>query len=108
MSSRKRNGKRDRRKHSIPRQRTSKTSTTNAGKQVLNLNRLNNMSSRLWRIRDLRQGLQEMLVATTERLRADMGSVQLLDADRGVLVIVAQRGFGQEFLEFFREVSKED
>jgi PAS domain S-box-containing protein len=49
-----------------------------------------------------------MLVATIELLRADMGNLQLLDADRGVLVIVAQRGFGQEFLDFFREVSKED
>ena len=43
-----------------------------------------------------------------ELLRADMGNVQLLDAERGVLAIVAQRGFRQEFLEFFREVSKED
>lgn len=66
------------------------------------------MSSRLWRIRDLRQGLEEMLVATTELLGADMGNVQLLDAERGVLAIVAQRGFRREFLEFFREVSKED
>jgi PAS domain S-box-containing protein len=78
------------------------------GRPGLNLNRLNTVSSRLWRIRDLHQGLQEMLVATTELLRADMGNVQLLDADRGVLVIVAQQGFGKEFLEFFREVSKED
>jgi PAS domain S-box-containing protein len=92
----------------MSRRRISKTSATGTGKQVLNLNRLNSVSSRLWRIRDLHQGLQEMLVATIELLGADMGNVQLLDADQGVLAIVAQRGFRQDFLDVFREVCKDD
>ena len=56
---------------------------------------LNRISSRLWRIRDLRQGLDEILTATIELLSADMGNIQLLDPQRKVLVIAAQRGFGQ-------------
>jgi PAS domain S-box-containing protein len=66
------------------------------------------VSSRLWRIRNLRQGLEEILAATIELLDADMGNIQLLDPQRKVLMIAAQRGFGQEFLDFFREVSEED
>jgi PAS domain S-box-containing protein len=66
------------------------------------------VSSRLWRIRDLRQGLEEILAATIELLGADMGNIQLLDPQRKVLMIAAQRGFEQDFLDFFRQVSEED
>ena len=69
------------------------------------LGRLNELSSRLWRMRSLREGLDEMLAATIELLGADMGNVQILNVERGVLVIAAQRGFKQDFLDFFREVS---
>jgi len=72
------------------------------------LARLNEASSRLWRMRSLREGLEEMLAATIDLLGADMGNIQLLDPSRGVLVIAAQRGFEQEFLDFFREVSTAD
>src|SRR5262245_60828228 len=72
------------------------------------LARLNELSSRLWRMRSLREGLDEMLAATIELLGADMGNVQILDAERGVLVIAAQRGFKKDFLDFFREVSTRD
>lgn len=48
-----------------------------------------------------------MLAAVVELLGADKGNVQLLNSD-GVLVIGAQRGFDQDFLEAFREVSAED
>jgi len=72
------------------------------------LARLNEASSRLWRMQSLREGLDEMLAATIELLGADMGNVQILDAQRRVLLIAAQRGFKQDFLEFFREVSTED
>jgi PAS domain S-box-containing protein len=70
------------------------------------LSRLTELSSRLWRKGSLREGLEEMLGATIELLRADMGNVQLLSD--GVLSIVAQRGFQQDFLDFFREVSVGD
>jgi PAS domain S-box-containing protein len=71
------------------------------------LARLNDLSARLWRMRSLREGLDEMLAAAIELLGADMGNVQLFDADHGVLRIAAQRGLGPEFLAAFREVSAE-
>jgi hypothetical protein len=73
----------------------------------MSLGRLNELSSRLWRQAGLLGGLDEMLGATIELLGADMGNVQLLDAERGVL-IAAQRGFQPDFLEAFREVAAED
>ena len=72
------------------------------------LARLHELSSRLWRMRSLRDGLDEMLAATIELLRANLGNVQMLDAERGVLVIAAHHGFDQEFLDFFCEVSAQD
>src|SRR5689334_23328832 len=72
------------------------------------LAKLNDLSSRLWAMRSLRKGLEEMLAATIGLLGAHMGNVQILDAGRGVLTIAAQRGFEQDFLDFFREVSAED
>jgi signal transduction histidine kinase/DNA-binding response OmpR family regulator len=72
------------------------------------LARLNNASSRLWRLQTLEEGLNEMLAATIQLLGADKGHVQILAAERGVLHIVAQRGFETDFLDFFREVSIED
>ncbi|HWP41834.1 MAG TPA: PAS domain S-box protein [Blastocatellia bacterium] len=70
--------------------------------------KLRELSSRLWHIRSLPDGLDEMLAATMELLGADMGNVQILDQERGVLRIAAQRGFKQDFLDFFCEVSAED
>ena len=72
------------------------------------LAKLNELSSRLWTMQGLREGLAEMLAATMALLGAHMGNVQILDAGRGVLTIAAQRGFEQDFLDFFREVSTED
>jgi PAS domain S-box-containing protein len=72
------------------------------------LGKLNACNSRLWKKRSLRDGLEEMLSATIDLLRADKGNIQLLDAGRGVLAIVAQRGFQQQFLDYFREVSVKD
>ena len=76
--------------------------------QAQALSRLNIAGARLWHARSLPQGLQEMLAATIELLGADKGNVQLLDAEQGVLRIVAQQGFAPEFLDFFRAVSAKD
>ena len=54
---------------------------------------------------DLQAGLQEMLAASIELLGADMGNIQLLDEERGVLAIHAHRGFERPFLDFFAEVT---
>jgi signal transduction histidine kinase/ActR/RegA family two-component response regulator len=72
--------------------------------------KLNESSSRLWRSRTLQEGLDVMLAAVIELLGADKGNVQLLEGSGqdGVLRIAAQRGFQQDFLEHFREVSADD
>ena len=70
--------------------------------------RLNACSSRLWQMRTLRDGLNEILSATIELLGADKGNVQILHPERGVLTIEAQKGFEKDFLDFFREVSADD
>src|ERR1043165_2386103 len=88
------------------------TERKNAEEQIKSdaaaLTKLNELSSRLWTMRSLREGRDEMLAATIEMLGADFGNIQLLHVDTGVLTIVAQRGFKQDFLQFFREVSASD
>lgn len=49
-----------------------------------------------------------MLVATIDLLGADMGNVQVFDAGRRALRIVVQKGFDDDFMEFFRDVSAND
>ena len=72
------------------------------------LAKLNEWSTRLWRARCLDEGLDEILGAVMELLGAEKGNIQLLDANGSTLSIVVQRGFEQDFLEFFREVSAAD
>lgn len=72
------------------------------------LTKLNQLSSRLWNMQSLREGLDEMLAATMELLGADFGNIQILDTSRGVLLIEAQQGFQKEYLDYFREVSAND
>src|ERR1051326_7419599 len=72
------------------------------------LTKLNQLSSRLWNMQSVREGLDEMLAATMELLGADFGNIQILDATRGVLLIEAQQGFQKEYLDYFREVSATD
>ncbi len=72
------------------------------------LTKLNDLSSRLWNMQNLREGLDEMLAATIELLGADFGNIQILDPQRRVLLIESQRGFQKEFLHFFREVTADD
>jgi signal transduction histidine kinase/ActR/RegA family two-component response regulator len=71
------------------------------------LTRLHELSSRLWRKNTLREGLDEILAATLELLGADQGNVQIVTESRA-LTIVTHRGFSDEFLNFFRDVSIED
>jgi K+-sensing histidine kinase KdpD/ActR/RegA family two-component response regulator len=72
------------------------------------LARLNEASSRLWRIRDLHEGLDEVLAAAIDLLGADKGNIQLLAPDRRTLFIASQRGFDQNFLDAFHEVPDDD
>lgn len=73
------------------------------------LAKLNSLSARLWSIRNLDEGLNEILGAvTSELIGADKGNVQILDETKGVLKIAAHRGFSREFLDCFQEVSADD
>lgn len=65
---------------------------------------LNESSARLWNIRSLNQGLDEMLGAVIALLGADKGMVQLLDSQTGALSMVVQRGFDPEMESYFRKV----
>ncbi len=69
------------------------------------LDRLNEASSRLWRIESLRAGLEEILSVTLQLVGADMGLVQLLDGHDGELVLAAQDGFAPEIGELLRGIS---
>jgi len=69
------------------------------------LAQLHELSGRLWRKSEVREGLEDMLDAAIALLGADMGNVQMLDPHKKVLEIIAQRGFREDFLEFFREVT---
>lgn len=76
--------------------------------EVAALQRLHEATERLWRMHDLREGLEEMIDAGKDLLGAEFGNIQLLNAEKQVLEIAAQRGFGANFLQHFREVSTED
>ena len=75
--------------------------------EVRALSRLNEASSRLWHVSDLKEGLQEILAGAIALLDSDKGNVQLLGND-GLLRIVAQSGFDEPFLEAFRAVAPDD
>lgn len=72
------------------------------------LRKLNECSSRLWQIRNLHEGLGAILAAIIDLIAADKGSVQLLNPERITLKIEAQRGFGDDFVALFGEVSAAD
>ena len=75
--------------------------------EVRALSRLNEASSRLWHVSDLREGLQEILAAAVALLGSDKAIAQLL-GDNGRLRLVAQHGFDQAFLDFLRDVGPDD
>src|ERR1700722_15630498 len=72
------------------------------------LARLNELSTRLWRTRNLSEGLDEILTAVIELLGAEKGNIQLMDPENSLLTLRTQRGFGPEFLELPREISAAD
>ncbi|THU39544.1 PAS domain S-box protein [Niastella caeni] len=72
------------------------------------LSYLNECGTRLWQINDLQEGLDEMLTATIKLMNTDKGNIQLLNPEKQVLIIAAQKGFSQEFLAYFKEVSVND
>ena len=63
------------------------------------MTRMQQVSARLGRAGDFSTLLHDIIDAAIEITRADMGAIQLLED--GALKIVAQRGFGAPFLDFF-------
>jgi PAS domain S-box-containing protein len=82
-----------------PRTQPSSTLKDNPLAGPGSLTQLHQFSTDLIETGDLSAVLEEMLAAVMEVQAADFGNVQLLDAERGGLVIVAQRNFQRPFLE---------
>jgi DNA-binding NarL/FixJ family response regulator len=57
---------------------------------------------------DISPILDYVLQKGLQLTRTDLGNVQLMDWNTGYLTITAQRGFSEDFLEFFRTVRGED
>jgi hypothetical protein len=56
----------------------------------------------------LQDGLDRLLVMALRMHGTDLGNIQLVEPTTGDLAIVAQRGFGLDFLEHFRRVRWQD
>lgn len=74
-------------------------------KEAEALAHLNESGNRLWSMNNLQQGLEEMLSASIKLMGADKGLVQLVDNEKQTLSIAAHFGFGQEFLDYFHELT---
>lgn len=72
------------------------------------LARMNDVADGLWRARDLRAGLDLILSAAIDLMKADMGNVQVADVTRPLLHIQAHKNCGDDFLRTFREVAPDD
>ena len=59
-------------------------------------------------VSELPPRLYAVLDATMAAQQADFGNIQLYDAKTGTLEIMVQRGFGQEFLDYFATVDAND
>ena len=70
------------------------------------MNRLHQLSTRLLREVELLPLLEEVLNATIALQSADFGNLQLYNERTQTLEIVAQRGFGQDFLNHFSAVNE--
>ena len=71
------------------------------------MTRLHEFSTRLLASTELEPLLEEVLNATIELQNADFGNVQLYNPYTQALEIVAQRGFQQDFLDYFSSVRED-
>src|SRR4051812_44301222 len=72
------------------------------------LQALHERVTRLLSVRTLGDAMQEILRAAMDMQGTGLGNVQIVDPGTGKLEIVAQQGFREPFLEFFREVGRHD
>jgi PAS domain S-box-containing protein len=68
------------------------------------MTRLHDIGTRLLACDDLRTALEDVLEGAIRASRADFGNVQLYNPESAALEIVAQRGFREDFLDYFRFV----
>lgn len=81
-----------------------KQAEENLATDLADLTRLQTISKRLIQQGDVQSLLEEVLEAAIGMTGADKGNIQLLNATGEQLEIAAQRGFGEPFLAFFRQV----
>src|SRR5262245_34534217 len=67
-----------------------------------------NFETRLVNCADLQSILDCVLDGGVELTDANLGNVKLVDQRQGYLTIAAQRGFQQEFLDFFHRANADD
>jgi PAS domain S-box-containing protein len=72
--------------------------------ELSTMTRLHELTTRLAGNTELQQILEEVLDAAIGLHNADFGLIQLCNPKTGGLEVVAQRGFGKEFLEYFRDM----
>ena len=68
------------------------------------MTRLHEFTTHLLSINDFQTLLEEVLDATMALQGADLGNIQMYNAETQALEIIAQRGFAKDFLEHFRSV----
>jgi PAS domain S-box-containing protein len=74
--------------------------------ELKSMNELHELSTRLLGHTEIEPLLKEVLEASMALLNADFGNVQLYDPKSHALKIVAQRGFEQDFLDYFDNVQE--
>jgi PAS domain S-box-containing protein len=72
--------------------------------ELTEMTRLHEFSAHLLAISEFEPLLEEVLEATIALQNADFGNIQVYNPGTQALEIVAQRGFQQDFLEYFRSV----
>jgi PAS domain S-box-containing protein len=75
--------------------------------ELVAMTSLHELGTRLLASMELQPLLDEVLRATIALQNADFGNVQLYNTQTKALEIVAQHGFGQEFLDYFGSVQED-
>jgi PAS domain S-box-containing protein len=85
-----------------------RTSEDRLAAELEAISRLHALSTRLLAEVDIRTALDDLLENAILTSEAQFGNIQLYNPQNRALEIVAQRGFRQDFLDYFRTVRVED
>ena len=75
--------------------------------ELATMNRLHELTLRLFGAIDLRQAMAEVLEAVTALMGTSLGDIRVYDSGGDELEIVAESGFAAEFIEQYQKVSPE-